>query len=59
MPIMGHENAKHPTIPRGNKNDNNRIIKNLTETNMKLAQERDCYKRLYKLNKITTEMTPR
>ena len=33
------------------KNDTNRIIKNLTETNMKLAQERDCYKRLYELNK--------
>ena len=33
------------------KNDTNRIIKNLTETNMKLTQERDCYKRLYELNK--------
>ena len=33
------------------KNDNNKIIKSLTETNMKLTQERDCYKRLYELNK--------
>ena len=40
-----------PSTKRFTKKDNNKIIKSLTETNMKLTQERDCYKRLYELNK--------